>query len=218
MNNNDKRRLVDSVMSGLLMVGCPFDLGIPAWTLREMTTRSAFAVAPSALLGLDPDSAENNVISEYSEKRGYEFSWGTLSELVYEDEDGTLTGCFEVFPKDVLMTFPQPAMVEDLFVWMYQNHPLKHPLYYGDEAYGDWFVLSFTAYDIDAISALRHWLATTFVSKIMPDLVSEAMLAVTKELHVAQNGSVESGEVFVENIRHQLCGDPSNLSFNLREN
>lgn len=221
MEQFEKQRLVDGVMTGLLMMGCPVDLGIPAWTLQDMVRRPEFSEAPEKIFGIGAEPFSDNMVDEYFDKRGYEFSWGSLSESVGQDEydeDETVVGRFEMLPKDVLMKFPQPAMVEDLFMWMYDHHPLKHSRFDVDESFGEWFVMSFAAYGDDNIAALRQWLALTFVPKIMPDLVSEAMLIVTREILQASDQDVASGEIFKEKGRYQLCGDPAELSFNSRKN
>jgi hypothetical protein len=212
MEANHTQRIADDAMTKLLIAGSPFDIGIPAWTLREITTRSTYAIEPSALLGLDPENGSKDIVSEYERKKGYEFSWGTLSEDICEEGD-LLVSTFEVFPKLVLKQFPQPAMVEDLFIWMYENHPLRHESFGADEAHGDWFVMSFTAYEAKNISRLRTWLGTVFVTKIMQDLVSEAMLIVTRELFLAANERLDE-DLFNEHKRFQLCGDPADLTFN----
>lgn len=199
-------------MARLLELGQCFDLGIPSWILNEMVSREKFQISPKDVFGLGNSSSQNNIVGEYMNKKGYEFSWGSMSENVYQDEDdATWIGTFEILPKVVLMAFPQGAMIEDLFIWMYQNHPLRHDEFNGEESFGDWFVLSFSAYGLDEIARLRSWLATTFIEHVIPDLISEALRIVAAEkLAGIADGSVD---VMREDGRFQLCGDPVDLSF-----
>lgn len=217
MDAKVKNHALDGVMGGLLALGYCFDIGIPSWVLTELITRKSAPLRPRDVLGLSKNYRENSITAEYFNKMGYEFSWGTLSEKLHTDvDDGMLVGTFEIFPKQVLMAFPQVEMVEDLFIWMYQNHPLRHAEFEGDEAFDGWFSMSFSAYGNEEIAELRRWLAGTFVSKIMPDLISEAMRIVMAanavEATCSDEGAAE--DVLNERGRFQLCGDPADLSFN----
>lgn len=217
---NSKNHAINGVMAGLLALGYHIDLGIPSWVLTEMVTRKTCPLTPRDVLGISAAYRDGSIVSEYRNKVGYEFSWGTLSEDVRMDEDDeTWIGKFEFFPKHVLMAFPQSALVEDLFMWMYQYHPLCHEQFDCDESYGDWFVLSFTAYGEEDISALRCWLAGVFVPKIMPDLVAEALRIVeaAKAEAIANSSDGSFEEALYEKGRYQLCGDPADLSFNLEK-
>lgn len=209
---------INGVMAGLLALGYYIDLGIASWLLTEMVSRKTCPLTPRDVLGVSKAYRDGSIVTEYLNKVGYEFSWGTLSEDVRMDEDDeTWIGTFEFFPKHVLKAFPQSALVEDLFMWMYQNHPLCHEQFDCGEAFGDWFVLSFTAYGQEDIAELRRWLAGIFVPKIMPDLVAEALRIVdaTKAEAIARSSDGSFEEALFEKGRFQLCGDPADISFNL---
>lgn len=217
MDANVRNHALDGVMGGLLALGYCFDIGIPSWVLTELISRKSARLRPRDVLGLSKSYRENSITSEYLNKIGYEFSWGTLSEELQTDEDdGELVGTFEIFPKHVLKTCPQSGMIEDLFMWMYQNHPLRHNEFDCDQSFGDWFVMSFSAYGKEEIAELRRWLAGTFVSKIMPDLISEAMRIVmaAKAVDAARSDDEAAEGVLNEKVRFQLCGDPADLCFN----
>jgi hypothetical protein len=214
--------MADGAMRLLLAMGRPIDIGIPAWLLREIVTRKAYPVKPRDALGLSKVSCGKSLVDEYLATKGYEFSWGTLSESVGQSEfDGSLVGTFEVFPKHVLQAFPQSKMLEDLFSWMYRHHPLQHDDYYPDESNGAWFVMSFSSYSEKGIVALRQWLTNTFLPRILPDLIAEAMRIVEEAKRVAIARSIDGSfeEALVERERFQLCGYPTELSFyNERDN
>ncbi len=207
---------LDRVMAGLVAINCPMDIGMPSWMLTEMVTRKSFPLKPKDVLGLSNAYKESSIVSEYLDKVGYEFSWGTLSEDIHQDEDdGTWIGTFEILPKNVLRAFPQCGMVGDLFIWLYANHPLQHDEFDGDESFCDWFALSFTVHGYKKITKLRSWLATTFVQRIMPDLVLEAMRIVAEAKKMAiENSTDGSFEALQETGRFQLCGNPADLVFN----
>ncbi|SFB27942.1 hypothetical protein SAMN04515620_13444 [Collimonas sp. OK607] len=217
MDANVRDYALDGVMTGLLAAGHCFKVGIPSWVLTELVSRKFAPLRPRDVLGLSKSHRENSITAEYLNKMGYEFSWGTLSEELRTDEDdGVLVGTFEIFPTQVLMAFPQVAMVEDLFIWMYQNHPLHHEKFDGDEAIGDWFVLSFSAVGQEKIDELRRWLAVIFVPRVMPDLILEARRIVAAAADVASARSADgtSEDALREVGRFQLCGEPADLVFN----
>lgn len=214
---------VDGTMTGLLLMGFPFNIGIPCWAVNEMIHRYEQPLQSDDILGISDDFHESSMLSEYSDMKGYEFSWGTLSEDLdqFEDDDkASSVGRFEFCLKEVLLAFPQSAMIEDLFVWMYENHPLQNNKYACDETCGDWFVLSFVACGQEEISQLRRWLAYIFIPKILPDLITEAMMivAAAKERELAHSGAGSFERLFIETKRYQLCGDPSELTFNRKTN
>ena len=87
----------DDAMLQLLADAAPVPLGIPSWILKEMTTRVEFPVPPAEVLGLDGKEVSAEMLTEYKDKAGYQFSWGTVSESVSEvtGEEGTaLCGAF----------------------------------------------------------------------------------------------------------------------------
>jgi|SRR5471030_493959 len=207
--NNDKKIEQDNAMASLLLLGHSFRLGPPSWVLTELVTRTTYPQTPRHVLGLTKRGYDQGIVSEYVDKKGYEFSWGTVSEDIemYDDEQEDIPiAWFEIFPTNLLKTFPNSALVEDLFLWLYNKHPLCNKEFEGEEAVGDWFVLSFSAEGVRAIDRLRLWLAATFVPRIMPDLLAEA----TRIINEAKTASVdEAGRVLydplVEGLRFQLC-------------
>jgi hypothetical protein len=218
MDANVRDYALDGVMTGLLAAGHCFKVGIPSWVLTELVSRKFAPLRPRDVLGLSRSHRENSITAEYLNKMGYEFSWGTLSEEIHADEDDcVLVGTFEIFPTQVLMTFPQAAMVEDLFIWMYQNHPLSHKEFEGNEASGGWFVLSFSAVGQEKIDELRRWLAVIFVPRVMPELILEARRIVAAAAEVASARSADGSfeDALYEIGRFQLCCDPADLAFNI---
>jgi len=206
---NDMNLAHDTVMASLLWLGHSFRLGVPSWVLTELVTRAEHPQTPRYVLGLSKRGKKYGIVNEYAEMKGYEFSWGTLSEdiNVYEDVQGNNPiGRFEIFPTNLLQTFRNSALVEDLFLWLYDKHPLSNTEFEGEESIGDWFVLSFSAEGERQIGRLRTWLAVTFLPRIMPDLLAEA----TRIINEAKAGSVEKDgkalhDPLVETIRFQLC-------------
>jgi len=216
MDAIEKNHAIDGVMAGLLAAACPIEVGIPSWFLTEMVTRKSFPVKPRDVLGLSVECKDNCIVSDYLNMKGYEFSWGTFSENIFQDEDGEWVGIFEIFPKHVLRAFPQVNMISDLFMWMYQNHSRRHDEFKVEEPYSTWYVISFSAYGKEKIGELRRWLAGVFVPKILPDLISEAVKIVTAEKMAVAARSIDGPyeDALCEKKRFQLCGDPAKLSFN----
>ena len=167
----------DDAMLQLLADAAPVPLGIPSWILKEMTTRVEFPVPPAEVLGLDGKEVSAEMLTEYKDKAGYQFSWGTVSESVSEvtGEEGTaLCGAFEISPETILKALPRPDIFEDVMIAMYNQHPQANFRFECDEAYGSWYVMQFFAEGKREIAALRSWLAKTFIPKVLPDLLKSA--------------------------------------------
>lgn len=207
---------VDQAMTALLLRGFPVDIGIPAWAIAEMLGRAHSPLTSNDVLGQSFDFKEKSILSDYRDMQGYQFSWGTLSEESSLNEENMTAVCrFEFCLRNVILAFPQAAMVEDLLTWMYSNHPLYDAKFSSNESYGDWFVLSFEALDAKKITMLRRWLAKTFIPKILPDLILECLSIIesAKENEFKRTGSLSFEDLLIEKTRYQLCGDPRALSF-----
>ena len=207
---------VDKAMTGLLLMGFPVDIGIPAWAIAEMLGRAHSPLASNDVLGQSFDFKEKSILSDYRDMQGYQFSWGTLSEESSLNEEKMTAVCrFEFCLRNLMLAFPQPAMIEDLITWMYSNHPLYDQKFSSNESYGDWFVLSFEARDAKKITMLRRWLAKIFIPKILPDLILECLSIIesAKENEFKRTGSLSFEDLLIEKTRYQLCGNPLALSF-----
>jgi len=209
--DNDKKIEQDNAMASLLLLGHSFRLGPPSWVLTELVTRTMYPQTPRHVLGLTKLGRDHGIVGEYLDKKGYEFSWGTMSECVetyYDEPEDIPAARFEIFPTDLLKTFPSSSLVEDLFLSLYSKHPLCNKEFEGEESIGDWFVLSFSAEGVRAINRLRLWLAATFVPRIMPDLLADAGRIINEAKAASVDGA---GKVLydplVEVLRFQLCSE-----------
>ncbi|TQK01260.1 hypothetical protein [Herbaspirillum sp. SJZ107] len=157
---------------------------------------------------------------EYAEIPGYRFSWGAVSEVSSpsdpDDDESPLVLRFEFMPISLLLVFPESGQLEDLFMWMYENHPLYDPDFDCDEGNNHWSVISFASGGGEG-EALRDWVADAFIPLIWPDLLAEATKIVEKKIEAAISQSPDGTfeELLVERHRYQLCDDPAKLSFNL---
>lgn len=216
---NCEREICDSVNLMLLKFGCPVEQGIPARLLHEHVLGRYPAFTASDIFGLSEQSEGHSLLSDYLGKRGYTFSWGTVSEKSGpcdpDDDDSLPILRFEFVPIDLLVTFPQSALLEDLFMWLYSNHPMYDPEFGCDESYSHLSVISFASKEGEE-EALRRWVASTFIPSIWPDLLAEATNIVEEKIAEAAADSPDGSfaELFVESERYQLCGDPAELSFN----
>lgn len=225
--------IVDSAAVALLQSGATVEIGMPAWAAKELFFRKSCPLTGDYIAGLNEEYLRS-MLEEYEGKLGYSFSWGTVSESFCLHADLDIEGGgsevrFEFFPKAILLAFPQPQMLQDLFDHMYSNHPLRKAKFPCDEPDGDWSVIAFRADGGREAKILRRWIAVTFIPKILPDLVREAIVIVAD--HLAQARAAEevlnrfsidgkslrptgSSEVaFEEYHRYQLCGDPQEYSF-----
>lgn len=216
-----KKDVIDGMATAMLALGYAIKLDIPAWTIREMLTRETTPVKPAYIFGVSKDCMRQSLVDEYLDKKGYQYTWGAVSEHLASFEDGDdgeeeiIVGKFEFYPEEILKEFPNAAMLQDLMIWMYGHHPSMDENYAADESSGDWFVLAFEASGVEDIAKLRNWLANVFIPKIWPDLLSNGMRIVmeakTAELARTNNQSFEGA--LIEKQRWQLCGDPKDLSF-----
>lgn len=169
---------LDHYMMELLSVGKPMPLGIPAWMLIERTHRAEHPMDPKAALGLtDSKPLGFSLLGEYEDKVGYQFSWGTVSEWIYHPEDkkpGVSTLIFEISPEALLKRFPDPAIVEDIFIAEYEQHP-NSGHYDVNEASGDNYTISLSVTGSEEDHELfRHWMEVCFLHEILPDLIKAA--------------------------------------------
>ena len=149
----------------------------------------------------------------------HRFSWGGVSEETYpwdpDDDNSPPLLWTEFMPISLLLVFPDSAQLEDLFMWMYRNHPRFDSEFDCDEGRKDWSVISFCSGAGEGES-LRAWVGDTFLPFIWPDLLAEAFKIVEEKIMSAitqsSNGSFD--DLFVERVRYQLCDDPAELSFN----
>lgn len=214
---HNQDNVVNQAAMLLLVNARPVELGMPARLIHELVFGKYAALTVEDILG-GPEHIERSMLGEYKGKKGYTFSFGNLSEESYPsnpDDDKSLPVLrFEFIPLDLLVTFPQSAQLEDLFMWLYRNHPLYHPEFDCDEAFGDFSVLSFQSKE-GCGGALRGWMASVFIPSIWPDLLAEATRIVNEKIAaaIAQSSDGSFKELLLERGRFQLCGDPAELQY-----
>lgn len=178
---NVKSEIKDKVMLELLKQGAPMQLGIPAWMLKNMASLDDDALRT-------PEIIRNNLtafIEESVDLKGYQFSWGSLHEEIYQhiskkgdNDDRDLEALreltFEICPTQILKNYPHADILEDAMVSMYRAHPLKDMTFNGGDADGCWNVLQFSAYGTQQSAALRTWMANIFIPIILPELLASA--------------------------------------------
>jgi hypothetical protein len=158
--------------------------------------------------------------NEYSMANCHRFSWGAVSEETCPcdpDENNSPPSLhMEFMPISLLLIFPASAQLEDLFIWLYQNHPRFDPKFDCDEGHKHWSVISFYSREGECDS-LRDWVGDTFIPFIWPDLLAEAFKIVEEKIMVsiAQSPNGSFDDLFIERGCYQLCDDPAKLSFNL---
>jgi hypothetical protein len=213
----------DQAMLTLVQTGSRLETGLPRWLIDVV---GGYADGESAAkVAEDEDSSDclSAVLSSFYGDRGYVFSWGLLTEIRSGDEDDEdsyfgKNNCyvnFEFCIKELLIAFPNSAMLEDLFSWMYVNHPFANAEFETDESMGDWAVLTFTAHGEQEISRMRSWLVNVFIPVVLPDLMREGLKIVEacKADAIKKSGDSTFSEALAERQRFQLCGDPKDLSF-----
>jgi hypothetical protein len=121
---------------------------------------------------------------------------------------------YEVVPINLLLAFPHSGQLEDLFTWLYRNHPLYNEEFDYDEGFCRLSVMSFQSPEYEE-EFLRDWMAWTFLPYIWPDLLREATRIVeekkTAAIAASPDGSFE--ELLVEHHRGQLYDDVAELMF-----
>lgn len=196
---------------------CPAQLGMPAKLIQELVFGKYPVLTAEDVLGVS-GNVEGTMLEEYLNKKGYSFSWGTLSEESYpvdpDDPQSPPVVRFEFTPIDLLLEFPQSAQLEDLFIWLYRNHSLYDDRFACVEGYSHWSVISFES-DEGCEDALRRWVAGAFIPLIWHDILAEALriVAEKKAAAIAQSSDGSYKELLVERDRGQLCVDPSELQF-----
>jgi hypothetical protein len=210
---------LDEVMLTMLKQGSPIPLGFPHWALHEFVTRVDSPVDPAMLLGLIDNEDKSSMLDRYEDLKGYQFSWGTVAEKNYhyeEDPEDVRICTFEFSPEAVLKTFLQPDMLQDLFIFMYNHHPLRDERFDCDDAFGNLYTLAFSVTGSQAEHAeLRKWMATTFIPLIWPDLNKEASLIVEEVKREALATSLDgtTNHALIEVRRNQLCPGPDEFTF-----
>src|SRR5712692_192606 len=164
---------IDDVMLALLEQGTPMPLGLPHWALHELTTRKDYPYDPAILLGLEENECESSLLNQYENRQGYQFTWGVISDVndhFADDPEEIRILTFEISSESVLKTFMQPAMLQDLYTFMYENHPEYNDRFECGEPFGDLYTMQFSATGGPvAHSELREWMVHTFIPVILPD-------------------------------------------------
>lgn len=157
-------------------------------------------------------------LTKYLTQRGYTFSFGTVSEesrpIDPDDDKSPPVLRYEFVPVSLLLSFPHSGQLEDLFMWLYENHPLYNDEFECDEGFCRLSVMSFESADYEE-EFLRDWMAWTFLPYIWPDLLREATRIVEEKkaaaIAASPDGSFE--ELLVEHHRGQLYDDVAELTF-----
>ena len=155
-------------------------------------------------------------LTRYLTQQGYTFSFGTVSEeprAIDPDDDRSAPVLrYEFVPINLLLAFPHCGQLEDLFMWLYRNHPLYDEAFESDEGFCHLSVISFESAE-DEEDALRAWMAETFFPFIWPDLLREGARIVEEKkaaaIAASPDGSFE--ELLVEHHRGQLCDEGAEL-------
>ena len=159
-------------------------------------------------------------LTGYLTLQGHMFSFGTVSEESHpsdpDDDESPLVLRYEFVPTSLLLAFPNSGQLEDLFMWLYRNHPLYDEAFECDEGFCHLSVISFKSEE-DEGDVLRDWMAEIFLPIIWPDLFREGSRIVEEKkaaaIAASPDGSFE--ELLVERHRGQLCDDKAELTFHL---
>ncbi len=163
--------VLDKKMLSLLSKGHPFPLGIPTWIIKEMLTRLDYPWSANRLLGTDENQDGGNLISEYTNTLGYQFSWGTLKESSnFVEEEGQNILKFSICSETVLKAMPRPDIFADLFCGLFELHPLATDRFAVNEGSGSWDLIGFDAIEENDNKDLRYWLTNIFIPQILPDI------------------------------------------------
>ena len=210
--------VVNKAALNLLISACPVQLGMPAKLIRELVHGKYSIFTAKQVCSLSKDGWGLSMLDEYLDKQGYVFPWGTLSEELKpsdpDDDKSPPMLRFEFMPTELLLAFPQSAQLEDLFMWLYRNHPFYYPEFDCDEGDFHFSVISFQSEE-GCGEVLRSWLADVFLPTIWPDLLAEAIRIVQEKVTaaVAQSQDGSFHDLLVEHDRYQLCIDPAELQF-----
>lgn len=107
-------------------------------------------------------------------------------------------------------------MLEDLYIFMYDNHPDCDERFECTQSFGTLSTMKFSATGGPVEHAeLREWIADIFIPFILPDLNTEAARIVGAEKLKALSSSLDgtSDNALIEVMRDQLCPDASELTF-----
>lgn len=179
-----KEEFRDGLVMQMLKNAAPMPLGTPGWLIREAWTRTDHPYSTEQILGarsgdeLD-DSLEDNLNAEYGFRMGYQFSWGSLEEVMMPaDEDCPLDmHLFLIFPEKALCVFPRSDLLSELMEVLYEAHPLADEDFATDD-WGSWNTLGFGAWNKDQ-KKLRTWMHDIFLPKILPDLLDACFAVAT---------------------------------------
>lgn len=217
MKRNRNNALNYTSMNSLIEA-CPAELGMPAKLIRELVHGKYSVLTAKEVCGVSKKGRGLSMLDEYLDKQGYVFSWGTLSEAWHpsdpDDDKSPPILRFEFMPMELLLAFPQSAQLEDLFMWLYRNHPHYCPKFDCDEGNESWSVISFQSEEGGG-EALRTWLVDVFLTLIWHDLLGEATRIVQQKIKAAVAHSPDGSfhELLVEHDRCQLCIDSAELQF-----
>lgn len=207
----------DAAMASLIKA-CPVELGMSAKLIQELVFGPYPVFTVEDVFGMTERTEGCSMFEEYLDKKGYTFSWGTLSEHSGPsdpDDDESLPNLrFEFAPLGLLRVFPQSAQLEDLFMCLYANDPRFDEKFPCEEGFDDLSVISFNSEE-GCGDSLRGWMTDVFIPMIWGDLLREATRIVEERIAAAilrsSDGSFK--ELLVERDRHQLCIDPAKLQF-----
>lgn len=188
----------DSVMTELLKKEIPLQIGIPAWVLKEMVSRSDYPVDARKLLGVDGVDCTpgEDFLSRNMDSCGYNFSWGTILEETTDLEDEAIICLrFEFLPYQLLRRFPRSDVLDHFILSAYRNHPLYSDQFEENEGSNPWSVLQLLAFGTQKqVRALRKFILDIFLPFIWPDL-----LALTDR--------------YVTDLENGIIMPPSNMQF-----
>ena len=161
-------------------------------------------------------------LTDYLAQQGYTFSFGTVSEESYpfdpDDDESPPVLRYEFVPINLLQAFPDSGQLEDLFMWLYHNHPVYNDEFDCDESFCNLSVISFRSAE-GKEAVLREWMAEIFLPIIWPDLLREGTRIVEEKkaaaIAASPDGSFEA--LLVEHHRGQLCDGVAELTFHLGE-
>lgn len=207
----------DIAMLHALASGLDFRIGLPLWQVKHLLTREDSPLSLADILGLAPSCRDSRSLAdEYTDMKGYQFSWGIIAESFTPGEEfgpgepDMVT--WEFCPEQLLKCFCDPEFLEDVMVSMCANHPLASSEFDCDSANGSFFTLRYIAVGAEKIAELRKWLATTFVPKILPDVLvmAERLIRKTAGDPVQRNrewlswmGMAKSGDHLLRSMYYQ---------------
>jgi len=208
--NSDQIKAADEKSLQSLKNGRPTKLVLP----RKIKEALEKALSAGGRYPGDSD------LTGYLTLQGHMFSFGTVSEESHpsdpDDDESPLVLCYEFVPTSLLPAFPNSGQLEDLFMWLYRNHPLYNEAFECDEGFCHLSVISFKSEE-DEGDGLRAWMAEIFLPIIWPDLFREGSRIVEEKkaaaIAASHDGSFE--ELLVERYRDQLCDDKAELTFHL---